>query len=71
MAPGLSRQEALTRPGSVISTPAEEKSVQDRVAIGAHVVYETIRREGEDELKRSNSWRQVSPWGSPSWLRRF
>jgi formate-nitrite transporter family protein len=33
----------------------EEKQVQERVAIGAHVVHETIRREGEEELKRSPS----------------
>ena len=33
----------------------EEKQVQERVAIGAHVVHETIRREGEEELKRSTS----------------
>jgi formate/nitrite transporter FocA (FNT family) len=33
----------------------EEKQIQERVAIGAHVVHETIRREGEDELKRSSS----------------
>lgn len=32
----------------------EEKQVQERVAIGAHVVHETIRREGEAELKRSS-----------------
>ncbi len=35
-----------------ISTPAEQKQVEERKAIGAHVVYETIRREGEDELQR-------------------
>ena len=34
----------------VISTKHEEKKVQDRVAINAHVVYESIRREGEEEL---------------------
>jgi formate/nitrite transporter FocA (FNT family) len=33
----------------------EEKQVQERVAIGAYVVHETIRREGEEELKRSSS----------------
>jgi formate-nitrite transporter family protein len=33
----------------------EEKQVQERVAIGAHVVHETIRREGEEELKRATS----------------
>jgi formate-nitrite transporter family protein len=32
-----------------------EKQVQERVAIGAHVVHETIRREGEEELKRSSA----------------
>jgi formate/nitrite transporter FocA (FNT family) len=33
----------------------EEEQVQERVAIGAHVVHETIRREGDEELKRSAS----------------
>jgi formate/nitrite transporter FocA (FNT family) len=33
----------------------EEKQVQERVAIGAHVVHETIRREGEEELQRTTS----------------
>jgi formate/nitrite transporter FocA (FNT family) len=37
---------------SPITTPAEKKQVEERVAIGANVVYETIRREGEDELRR-------------------
>jgi formate-nitrite transporter family protein len=35
-----------------ITTEVEEKQVEERVAIGAHVVYETIRREGEEELAR-------------------
>jgi formate/nitrite transporter FocA (FNT family) len=35
-----------------ISTRAELKQVEERLAIGANVVYETIRREGEDELQR-------------------
>jgi formate-nitrite transporter family protein len=38
-----------------VSTREEEKKVQERLAIGAHVVYETIRREGEDELSRTVS----------------
>ncbi|HKV48340.1 MAG TPA: formate/nitrite transporter family protein [Candidatus Acidoferrales bacterium] len=38
-----------------IKEEIEEKQVQERVAIGAHVVHETIRREGEEELKRTNS----------------
>jgi formate/nitrite transporter FocA (FNT family) len=33
-------------------TKIEEEKVAERVAIGAHIVHETIRREGEDELKR-------------------
>jgi formate/nitrite transporter FocA (FNT family) len=35
-----------------ISTRAELKQVEERQAIGAHVVYETIRREGDVELSR-------------------
>lgn len=38
-----------------IQEEIEEKQVQERVAIGAHVVHETIRREGEEELKRTIS----------------
>jgi formate-nitrite transporter family protein len=34
-----------------ISTRAEQKQVEERLALGANVVYET-RREGEDELHR-------------------
>ena len=37
---------------SPISTRTEQKQVEERLAIGAHVVYETIRREGEEELSR-------------------
>ena len=46
------RQKVNPAPSGVISTKEEEKLVQDRVAIGAPVVYEAIRREGEDELRR-------------------
>jgi formate/nitrite transporter FocA (FNT family) len=38
-----------------ISTRVEKKQVEDRTAIGAHVVYEAIRREGEEELHRTVS----------------
>jgi formate/nitrite transporter FocA (FNT family) len=38
-----------------ISTRAEQRQVEERLAIGANVVYETIRREGEDELCRTAS----------------
>jgi formate-nitrite transporter family protein len=40
---------------STITTRVEKKQVEDRVAIGANVVYETIRREGEEELRRKAS----------------
>jgi formate/nitrite transporter FocA (FNT family) len=43
--------EAASAKGS-ITTRAEQKQVEERQAIGANVVYETIRREGEDELHR-------------------
>jgi hypothetical protein len=41
---------ALPNDGSTITTRVEQKQVEERVAIGANVVYEAIRREGEDEL---------------------
>jgi formate/nitrite transporter FocA (FNT family) len=44
-----------TEASTVIKKRIEEKKVQDRVAIGPHIVYETIRREGEEELNRSSS----------------
>jgi formate-nitrite transporter family protein len=43
---------ALPPDGGTITTRVEQKQVEERLAIGAHVVYETIRREGEDELHR-------------------
>ncbi len=46
-----SKQET-SEPEGTISTRVEKKQVEERVAIGAHVVYETIRREGEEELHR-------------------
>lgn len=51
----MNKKQTEVDPPSVqgtISTPAEQKQVQDRQAIGANVVYETIRREGEEELHR-------------------
>lgn len=44
--------DTLPTDGSTITTRVEKKQVEERVAIGAHVVYEAIRREGEDELRR-------------------
>lgn len=46
-----SNVEAISAEGP-ISTRTELKQVEERLAIGANVVYETIRREGEDELRR-------------------
>ena len=40
---------------TAISTRAEKKQVEERLAIGPQVVYETIRREGEEELARPAS----------------
>ena len=39
-------------PASPISSVAEAEKVQQRVAIGAKVVYEAVRLEGEEELER-------------------
>jgi formate/nitrite transporter FocA (FNT family) len=50
--PEKDEKESLPADGGTITTRAEKKQVEERLAIGAHVVYETIRREGEDELAR-------------------
>ena len=39
-------------PDSPITSVTEAKKVQERVAIGAKVVYEAVRLEGEEELER-------------------
>ncbi len=49
--PNKDQSEQVSTEGT-ISKRIEKKQVEERVAIGAHVVYETIRREGEDELIR-------------------
>ncbi len=40
---------------ATISTRTEAKQVEERLAIGANVVYETIRRQGDEELQRPAS----------------
>ena len=50
-----SSHAALPGDGGTITTRVEQKQVEERVAIGAHVVYEAIRREGEDELGRPSA----------------
>jgi len=51
------KKQAKVPPGGegTITTRAEQKQVEERQAIGANVVYETIRREGEEELHRPPS----------------
>ena len=46
------KMDAVSAEVTAITTRAEKKQVEERVAIGANVVYETIRREGEEELSR-------------------
>lgn len=36
-------------------TEAEQKEAEERSSVTAHVVHEAVRREGQEELKRSNS----------------
>ncbi len=48
------KEDAVSSAGP-ISTRAEQKQVEERLAIGVNVVYETIRREGESELRRPAS----------------
>jgi formate-nitrite transporter family protein len=47
------KKTTLPADGGTITTRVEQKQVEQRIAIGANVVYETIRREGEDELHRT------------------
>jgi formate-nitrite transporter family protein len=49
------KHEEVADDPSPLTSRIEKKKVEERVAIGAHIVYETIRREGEDELKRPSS----------------
>ena len=50
MKPSQAKKDNQT--DALISTRTELKQVEERLAIGANVVYETIRREGEDEMDR-------------------
>ena len=50
------RKDAIgLEPSPTITKRIEQQQVEERVAIGANVVHETIRREGEEELQRSAS----------------
>jgi formate-nitrite transporter family protein len=48
----LEKAQEPAAAGKTISTRAEKTQVEERAAIGANVVYEVIRREGDDELRR-------------------
>ncbi len=52
--PGSSKapQELVKDPESPVTELEEAEKVKERVAVGAHVVYEAVRLEGEDELDR-------------------
>jgi formate/nitrite transporter FocA (FNT family) len=50
--PSATAKTIVADPESPISTLAEARKVEERVAIGAKVVYEAVRLEGEDELDR-------------------
>ncbi|MGH9413588.1 MAG: formate/nitrite transporter family protein [Terriglobales bacterium] len=50
--PGEPHSEA-DNPDSTISTGSERKQVEERLAIPSNVIYETIRRQGNEELARS------------------
>jgi formate-nitrite transporter family protein len=55
----LSRKQPKLEPPpadvTTISTRAEKRQVEEHLAIGANVVYETIRLQGEEELRRTVS----------------
>ncbi|HEY4933889.1 MAG TPA: formate/nitrite transporter family protein [Terriglobales bacterium] len=52
----VAKEKAGTEPSDkAISTRTEKKQVEERLAIGPSVVYETIRRQGEEELSRPAS----------------
>src|SRR6204780_4805696 len=50
----IKKQEKSEPPSTegAIPTPIERKQIEERIAITAPVVYETIRREGDEELHR-------------------
>ncbi len=53
--PKKQKASSASDPASTVSNRVEEQKVEERVAIGPHIVYETIRREGEQELQRPSS----------------
>jgi hypothetical protein len=46
------KRESVSNTNEHVTGGTEQKQVEDRVAIGVNVVYEAIRREGDDELQR-------------------
>ncbi len=51
----MNKKGVLAEQSIPVSTRVEKKQAEERTAIGAHVVYEAIRREGEEELQRTVS----------------
>jgi hypothetical protein len=49
------KQSVALKESPAIHTRAEEKKVEERLAISSSVVYETIIREGEEEFDRTSS----------------
>ena len=47
------RPEEEPSASPIITKRAEQRQVEERVTISAHVVHETVRREGEEELRRT------------------
>jgi len=55
MRPEKQSKDMELKDSPAIHTRAEEKKVEERLAISPSVVYETIRREGEEEFDRTSS----------------
>jgi hypothetical protein len=66
---GEETQQKSSAPVGTITTRVEQKQVEERLAIGAHVVYETIRRKGEDVKAKRNCIARRQHWDGPHWRR--
>jgi len=50
----MSSHTANSKTQAAIATSAEEESVEDAMGLSPKLIYEVIRREGEEELARTN-----------------
>jgi formate/nitrite transporter FocA (FNT family) len=55
MSPRASEANDEQKLAARVRARGEEKQVEQRAPVGAHIIYEAVRREGDDELKRSSS----------------